>query len=449
MGQWLLEQEQAHPWIVERCATHGSAGPGTELKCILTFRADTGDKFTTTPSGSGALAASSEAEPPYQPSWPSQTRNTSGNTSPNRPRIDPPSHEMQINSSFYQAPHSHPAIGQRASGRTNAGPTLDNPQGTFNKFGQLSENPEAGRSFPARRLDGGEPRRNDFAAPSQLSRDGQFPQMSSRSSQGAVMSANHPEHDVGNSFIDAQYPGYASNHSQRQSFSGQSSSFLVQNRGLTNGAGQHMEEAELQNQMHGLTLDVANGNGLQGYGSTQSSFQFNPGSQPWETPQGLGQAYFQDGYANGINGVHDRRGSGVGRASPAGSAYRSPRSFSGTPQPGPDVWGSRPASRDHRIPFDSDRRGLMQPYQQPAQYPSASYLNTNYPQYGGFDSFQQVPQRVGYQGFHTHNMTARSSREHDPIAQASSPLLQEFRVTQKIMKEKGEKKGWELKVRMT
>lgn len=401
------------------------------------------------------MAASSEAEHSYQPSWPSQTRNTSGNTSPNRTRVDPPSHDIRINSSFYQAPpHSQSAIGQRTSGRPNPASVLDNTQGPFNKFGQLPENPETGRSFPSRRLDGSDSRRTEFAAPSQLSRDGPFSQMPSRSSQGATMPANHPESDFVNSFIDAQYPGYPSNHSQRESFSGQSSSFVGQSRGLPNGAGQHLEDHQLQSQMNGLTLDVASGNpngisasGLHGFGPAQSSFQFNPGSQPWETPQALGQAYFSDGYANGI---HDRRDSGVGRASPAGSAYRSPRVYAGTPQPGSDAWGSRPVSRDHRIPLESERRGLTQPYQQPAHYASAPYLNTTYPQYGGFDSFQQAQPRVGYPGFQPHNMAARSNREHDAIAQASSLLLQEFKISQKSNKNdsRGERR-WELKVRMT
>lgn len=414
---------------------------------MLTLLADTGDKFTAAPSGSGALAASSEAEPPYQPSWPSQTRNTSGNTSPNRPRVEPPSHDMQINSSFFQPPpHSQPAIGQRGSGRSNAGPVLDNPQGPFNKFGQLPENPETGRSFGPRRLDGGEPRRNDFAAPSQISRDGQFSQISNRSSQ------SHPDSDLGNPFMDAQYAGYPSNHSQHPSFSGQSSSFGVQSRrGLTNGAGQHMEEAELQNQMNSLALEAANGHpngisvsGIHGFGPAQSQFQFNPGSQPWENQQGLGQGYYHDGYANSI---HDRRGSGVGRASPAGSAYRSPRSFTGTPQPVPDVWGSRPASSDHRIPLDSERRGSMQPYSQGPQYASAPYFHPSYPQYGGFDNFQQVSQRVGYQGFQPHSTPARPIREQDTTTQASSPKLQEYRNSLRSSRDR--ERRWELKVWMT
>lgn len=69
------------------------------------------EAFSKAPSGSGALAATSEAEPwgnrsGWNTTEGTQNRNVSGNTSPNRSRLEAPIHDLNNNSTYYPSSQS-------------------------------------------------------------------------------------------------------------------------------------------------------------------------------------------------------------------------------------------------------------------------------------------------------------------------------------------------------
>lgn len=395
---------------------------------ILTVTADTSDNL---PTGSGTLTASSEAEPPYQGSWPAQARNPSGNTSPNRSRIDAPSHDLKLkNPSFYPSTPPQMAIGHRGPAKASSGQAPDG----INGLNPLSKHPETGLPYSAA-IDGGDSKHGNLNLRNQVSQNGQYPHPTNHHPQG-------PHAD----YVDTRYGGFPS-HSQRQSISGQSSSFTGPgSRGLGGASGRHREESGLPQLMSDMTLGsttgVSNGiSNLNGFQPPQSSFQLNPVSRPWENAASSTLGGFDTYGAN-------RRDSGVDGSSPA-SAYPSHRSFAGTPQPAKNIWGSRPASRDHQTSVNSTTHGLIQgeylPQNQLQQFATPHFVSQGFQQYGGgpYDNFQQ--QRLGYPGFVT-GPVFRPGRDNDSLGH--SPLLQEFRSHVKSGRLDKEKR-WELRVRIS
>lgn len=270
-----------------------------------------------------------------------------------------------------------------------------------------------------------------------------------------LVSARHESNHHG-PFRDLNYGTPASAiHSQRPSLAG--SSFPTHsNMGFDQSVAQQNQD-HLAESLGMMGLDSAPNGALNGVSySDGQGFQFNPGSQPWETPQGYGTGFARDTYTNGTG--FEKRGSIVGRNSPAGSAYHgtgglnSPRSFTGTPQPNADPW-SRPVSRNPRMSSDLDRRALGQYFlQQPAApfHPNAGYYSQNYQQiqapYGAYTDPRHPPHMAGYSmpmppyALGPGNIPTRPARDQDPGKAFRSTLLDEFINVKST-------KGWELKVR--
>ncbi|KAK4169247.1 putative pumilio protein [Cladorrhinum sp. PSN259] len=405
-----------------------------------TVARDPGDGFT--PSGSSALAATSEADGwssrgPWNSSNGTSNRNVSGTTSPSRTRAD--MGEIVGTGNFY-------SIGQPASQRTlngsNLASTLDSSNGGY-KFGSpfsefVDEKDNVG-AFNAK----SEPEQKISRFPTHRpSQDTSFFRTigggPSRDSQ--MSSSNHSEDDVhgqGNSFGGM----VSSNHAQRPSISGPSTSFHSQNgsRSYDNAVGAQAVEEDLSGGVGSITLG--------------QNFQFNPGSQPWENGSGY-QANFPRDSNYQTNLTFERRGSAADHNSPAGSTYRgpglsSPRTFSNTPQPTVDLW-SRPGSQDHRLGLDGDRRSFHQALgTQQSYYPNAYY--SNYQQFtnGGFDaSYGNARSAMpygGYQPMPQYSFPAsgvpptRPSRNQDSTTGVRSMKLEEFKSSSKSVKR------WELK----
>ncbi|KAK4238955.1 armadillo-type protein [Achaetomium macrosporum] len=353
--------------------------------------------FTSGPSGSGALAATSEADP-----WPgrsgtwnttdtTQSRTLSGNTSP-RSRSDASGQDM--NSAYYTAastigsrgllgskPTPSTALDSSSSPFKNVSPfpNYEDEGGGFASFGQLMKPDTEQRLHKL------------LSAQRQAQESSILNAVGSGPSRNSVSS--HPESDLHgqtNSYGDFGYgiPGAPGTHSQRPSLAG--SSFAAHNaRGFDSNSGRQTDQEQLAETFARLAMDngrngMANGpsNALSFTNGAQN-FQFNPGSQPWGSGQGYGA------YTNGT-GV-DKRGSIVGRSSPAGSVYRaggalnSPRGLADTPQPNADPW-SRPSSRDMRMGSDLDRRGMGPPF---IQQPPTPFFPDAY--YGpGYEHYAQV-----------------------------------------------------------
>ncbi|KAL2139635.1 hypothetical protein VTI28DRAFT_4911 [Corynascus sepedonium] len=251
-----------------------------------------------------------------------------------------------------------------------------------------------------------------------------------------------------NDLYGSTAPGY---HSQRPSLAGSSLSALGYDQTT-----ERQNHAQLVESLGMMGLDNAsNGamNGLQDalpYGNGAQNFQFNPGSQSWETGQGYDNGYAKTTYANGSN--LEKRGSIAGRNSPAGSTYRptgglnSPGGFGGA-NTSDNPW-SRPSSRDPRMAAELTRRGLGDSF---VQQPAASFIpNTFYQQQ--FSQFQAAyaqygdPRTMGGYGFAIPppyglgfpGIPTRPARDQAPGNSFRSALLHDFKHSPKS-------KRWELK----
>ncbi|KAK3997291.1 putative pumilio protein [Cladorrhinum sp. PSN332] len=403
---------------------------------------DPSDGFT--PSGSSALAATSEADGwssrggPWNSSNTAANRNVSGTTSPTRTRAD--LNEMASNGNYY--PITQPAS-QRALNVSNLTSTLEPSNGGYKfgpSFSEFDDDKDNGVSFngnsePEQKL-------SRFAThrPSQdTSYLGSIGGGPPRDSQ--MSSSNHSDDDIhgqANSFGAL----VGSNHAQRPSISGPSASFHSQNgsRSYDNTIGTQATEEGLSDRVGRMSLG--------------QNFQLNPGSQSWENGQGY-QGAFPHNNNYQINLSFDRRGSAVDHNSPAGSAYRgpglsSPRTFSNTPQPPVDLW-PRPVSQEHRLGVDSDRRGFHSTMStQPNYYANAIY--SNYQQFtnGGFDgAFGNTRAAIPYGGYQVPVAQypfppggvapTRPSRSQDPTTGMRSLKLEEFKSSSRSVKR------WELK----
>ncbi|KAK0630714.1 armadillo-type protein [Bombardia bombarda] len=283
-------------------------------------------------------------------------------------------------------------------------------------------------------------------------------------------SANHSETDLHTSgtsygelpygelpYGELPYGGQRALHSQRPSMTGPSLSYPNQaKRAYNHGVGQQTDSEELQDVM-ARKLDLGDApsgpsNGLSGmpFGNASQPFQFNPVSQPWDG-QGHGPVYpTAPGY--------EKPNSIAGRASPAGSTYRpglnSPKSYTGTPQPNPDLW-SRPTSRGHRVAAaDHDRRSSGQQFLQQQQQQQQYYTNYNYPAYQHqqypahlYDAYgpnprQSVPPSTYAMPMNpflgASGLPMRMSKDKDPANGVRSPLMEDFRMNNKSRR-------WELR----
>jgi len=257
-----------------------------------------------------------------------------------------------------------------------------------------------------------------------------------------------------NGFGDLNYvPTAPSRHSQRSSLAGPSFATSF-DQALSRQAQDQVADSLAMMGLDGGSNGTMNGrsNGAS-YGNGAQGFQFNPVSQPWET-QGYANGFTKDAYTNG-NGL-EKRGSIVGRNSPAGSTYHptgglnSPRSFKGTPQM-QQAW-PRPVSRNPRMEADPERQALSQFFalQQPTGY---NHPNSFYPQsYSPFQnpyaayadprhaSLAGYPLAMPQYGLGPGAIPTRPARDQDPGKDFRSALLDEFMTSKS-------NKGWELKVR--
>ncbi|KAK4190405.1 putative pumilio protein [Podospora australis] len=397
---------------------------------------DSNDGFSVGASGSSALASTEAGTWGSRAgTWNStdstQARNVSGHPSPNRTRSEVSMHEFP----------NYLTGTQRAVGGSKQATALDSTNGTYKystQFSDFADDKDGINSF------GGDAEQSHARLVQQPAQEQPF----LRGGHGRDSNGDDDMHGSANSFADFSFGNsQVPVHTQRPSLNGPSGSFHAQNRSYDNGMRKQASEDEVSDQLGRMAIGGGlNGtsSGLQSYGNGAQDFQLNPGSQVWDH----GQSFNPDGVS------YERRASQVDRSSPAGSTYRagngaglnSPRSFAGTPQPGPDSW-PRPVSRDHRLAPDNDRRGFQQSVApQQSFYTPNAYYNGGYPQFapGPYDSiYGNVRQPMPY---HNYQLPVaqypfgpggvppvRPSRD-DPVRGLRSVKLEEFRSSSKSSK---------------
>ncbi|KAL2263887.1 hypothetical protein VTK26DRAFT_4564 [Humicola hyalothermophila] len=415
--------------------------------------ADRSDAFSGAPSGSSALAATSEANPWNARSGP---WNPSDNTSP-RSRSDGSAHDMNGISPYYTAAS---AVSQRGPVGSKPQTTLDPSSSAFKfstSFAGFADETESRNALNQLKHEA-EQRLGKFSA-AQRHAQAQAQEPSFLNSLGnghsrdpSILPSTQTGSDI---FADYSYgvpATTASIHSQRPSLTGSSVSFPTSS---SRGYGQtplQPDDAELAERVGRIAMG-SDSNGAGGplvnlsnpYNAAQG-FQFNPVSQPWENGQSYQNNTARDMYANGPG--FEKRGSVVDRSSPTGSSYRaggglnSPRSFTGTPQPVPDSW-SRPGSRDPRLGADMDRRNVGQPFLPQAQGPffPGPYYNPGFQQVPHvYDPYLNARQQLPVPGFGvpmgpfpvgTGPLPFRPPSDRDPTKRVRSLALEEFRSSPK------------------
>ncbi|KAE9576903.1 Pumilio 2 [Colletotrichum fructicola] len=388
------------------------------------------DAFTTQPSGSGALAAGSEADTWGQGPWNqdgTQTRSASGSTSPNRTRDN----LHNSTSSFFD----NATIGQ-GRGFINGRPKSFLEEDKENtSFGASFNSPYEGYARQEKRgsketayLAGlgavGAPSRDSSIPPSRQSDDSHHSPPAFRDTFGGY------GHTPSNSIASTRpMPAHSS------SFPSQTTNqraFLANNR--------QMEDSDLASTFKkSMTLD--DGSGIaQTIGGGAPGFQFNPGSQPWRADV---NGAFPDAYADPVAQQQYKRGS-IASISGTPAQYRvvtSPKTYASQQT---DPW--RSSSRDLRMVSDGDRRTPVQPFipaQAPTFFPTGPYYNPNFagqfaPQV--YDPYirQQIPM-PGY-GLHmapysiSGVVPIRATKDQDPSKGMRSMLLEEFRSSSKSNK---------------
>lgn len=301
-----------------------------------TNKAVTDEQFPSGLSGSGALAAASEADPtwlnrntPWNVSDSSQTRPASGNTSPNRTRAP----NDQSLTDMSGTPFFNPArtnLVQQSPFGTQAKPsgtladmasmrypsTFDDRQNGSSQFGSIG-------GGPSYSMDMRTSRDSYLGAVGAPSRDSSIPP--SRQSDVDSHQANKFGETTLNSF------NYSSL-GQRPSLPTHSSSFTTQNNTRAYTSNSHLTDedlpshfarsATLQEPLEQMTNNLS-------YPAMTTPFQFNPGSQPWSSdPKSLINAQYR--------------------------STMSPKAYISTPASATDAW-SRPSSRDARMTQDLER----------------------------------------------------------------------------------------------
>ncbi|KAK4227927.1 putative pumilio protein [Podospora fimiseda] len=417
-------------------STNNAIGRFSKGRESLSTR-DPNDSFT--PSGSSALAATSEADgwtgrgAPWSSSNGPTLRNVSGTTSPNRTRAD--LNEVANRRGYY---HSTQPASQRAVNGSNLSSALESSNGGYkfnSPFSEFNDDNDNGVSF------------NNKSEPEQkLSRFTTHRPSQDTSFLGSIVggpSQNSPMASSNNSDDDIHGQSnhfgalVTGSHAQRPSLTGPSSSFHSQNgsRSYDGAVGTHVSEEDLSGRVGRLSLS--------------QNTQLNPISQPWENSQGYQGAFSRDSNYQ-INLSYERNGSAVDHSSPAGSTYHgpglsSPSSFSNTPQPPLDTW-SRSAAQDHRLGFD-DRRNFHPALAAQQNY----YQNSFYPNYGGFEgTYGNARPPIQYNGYQVPVAQypfppggvapTRPSRGQDPTTGLRSIKLEEFKSSPKSISSR-----WELK----
>ncbi|KAF7875133.1 hypothetical protein EAF04_002305 [Stromatinia cepivora] len=473
--------------------TIGSGFANTKRDASRSRAADN-DGFPDAPSGSGALAASSEADPwvarasgPWNPpdtTSPTLQSSHSGSTSPSHLRNSIPSQTPQSLLELQTYQQSRPAIGQGASfSRPQPKSSLDPSSGSFKfsrkpSFGfnddkenssQFSSNQESAYdidvSSRAFRMDQLSSQNTGYLGIGSASRDGSMPP--SRTSETGLNNLTFGNGNPTHGSIGGHTPNN-SIHSHRPSFSTISGSFAQTNSSryadLTT-----QTEAELREKFagFGLTNDIDQtgasqiGNALSSsYSPTnqnfnQQAFQVNGGSAMWNDGSNGSKVNNYDHFSNQApfadqayftKGPRFDRGS----VSPASSDYRrglnSPKYFSGTPPTGPEQIyrpSSRAGPRIPQGPSELDRRLQHVQYSQhqaylynsghfQAQYPPHLY---DYPP----QTFRQtnVPP-YGYPmplpPYPAQSIPTRPAKDQDVGLGVRSVLLEEFRSNAKSNK---------------
>jgi len=454
------------------------------------------DSFPDGPSGSGALAASSEADtwgartngpwnhrettsPPLQPSH-------SGNTPPGHLRTSIPAGTTQslleIQNSYTQ---SRPVIGQGAGfSRPQHKSSLDPSSGSF-KFsrkssfgfnddkensGQFASNADGsfdidGSSRPFRVDQIGSHNAAFLGISSSASREGSMPP--SRASDSGLSGSGLPFGNSNQPFGSIGHTPRSSIHSQRASFSGLPGSFPSQANGsrFTDAA---QTEVELREKFAGLGFgsDTEPANASQGSNYSPShpnyaqNYQLNGGSM-WNDTNSTGKGpHSFENHPNHAFSDQSYLGKGHrfgerGSISPAGSDHHrglnSPKYYSATATP---PTGSeqiyRPGSRGPRVqpgPSELDRRlqsihyAQQYMYSHPfqGQYPPQSYdfLPPNFRQ-GAVPYGYSIPLAATYPQAPV--IPTRPAKDQDVGVGVRSVLLEEFRSNSKS------NKRYELKV---
>lgn len=366
--------------------SRGESVLGQQTLSVTDVRPTAGkDDFSDGPSGSGALAASSEVDPwgaRSNGSWnPDNTSPTlqshSGSTSPSHTRSAVPNPTQQtlleIQNKFQQP---RPAIGQGASfSRSQPKSDLDPSSGPFKfvrkssfKNGIYNDDKEnSGQYNPSDTYDldvshryiplGNSGSRNPGAPPHSRGSDSVL--------NGGFGNSNTPFGSIG-----GHHTPNSSSHSQRQSFSGPSGSYSVQ----ASGPRYDPTEIELSEKLSGFGIghEAEQSTSSQvnnGFGTSYSpnNPHFTPQNYPFTNGPGMWgegnktlnnyDAYSNTPFADQAYFNKAARFTERGSVSPAGSDYRrggiSPRYYAGTPPVGPEQI-YRPGSRGPRFPQGSN-----------------------------------------------------------------------------------------------
>lgn len=438
----------------------GSLGRGTLLHADGREADRLTDVFNTYSSaGLGTVAAPSADMASWGAGYwnatdPKQTRAVSGSTSP-RTRSDASAHDTNPFPKFFPGP-STMSQGGPVGSRPATTAALEPSNGTFKYPSGFSDFVDEG--------DGDQFMTQEFergftgfstAAQRQQAQD----QLSLMNAVGSGPRKSVSSRAETDSFNDFTYgaPAAPSMHSQRPSLAG--STFSAQhNMGFDQNAGRqnHNQMVEAFGMMGMGSNPNGAPNNLQNplaYDNGSQNFQFNPGSQSWENGQGYGNGLGKDPYTNGS--AFEKRGSIVGRNSPAGSAYRaggglnSPKSFTGTPQPNGDAW-SRPTSRDPSLAAEIARRGLGEHFVQQPQTPffTNGFYSPNYAQFQSPYAAYGDPRHAAHLGGYgipvppylgPGTVPTRPARDQDPGRAFRSAILHEFKNSPKSRR-------WELQV---
>ncbi|GAB1320162.1 mRNA binding protein puf3 [Madurella fahalii] len=409
---------------------------------------DITDSFSSGPSGSGALAASSEADPWGSRSgrWSStdttQARALSGNASPSNPRPDAAGLGMNGNS-YYPTSST---IAQRGPVGSRPATALDPSTGPFRNAQQVPElvdDNEAVGPYGSLNLDP-EQRLGTFAGAQRPGQEQMFfnPVGNGSSRDLGLPSSSRPEPDLTNFSYGS--PAANSMHSQRPSLAA-AASFSAHNARAYDqtAAAKQTDEAEVVERLGRIALE-SDLNGAAYRNGTQN-FQLNPVSQPWENGQAYQNGFANDAYGNATG--FERRGSAVDRSSSAGSTFRagaglnSPRGFTAAPQPNGDSW-SRPASQGHRMGSEPDQRVLAQQllqHQPSSFYPNPYYhhsFQSSQPLYNLYSNNLRPGPLAGYgvpiaPYIAASGLPVHLGRDQDPGKGVRSLLLEEFRSSTK------------------
>ncbi|PNH42684.1 hypothetical protein VD0004_g4658 [Verticillium dahliae] len=394
------------------------------------------------PTGSGALIPDSQADTsawtttrPWNPDS-TQTRSTSGSTSPTRTR----------DNLFFDNPNG--AFGQArfANGRPKSFLEEEKENSSYGpNFGAY----EAERGFARHEKRGSQERTfmTMGAVGAPPSRDGSIPP--SRHSEESHHSPPAFRDTFG--YPSGHTPSNSiASHAQRPSIPGHSSSFPSQSNSTNNNNNNNsrsymtngrMDEADLSSQFSkGLTLDDATAlSQVLSNGGNGQSFQLNPGSQPW---LGGFNQHAPDVYSDYMTQYLASKRPSVDRYSPAPAAYRVanvPKSYSPHPT---DPWSQRAAHRDPRMVPDAERR-TPAPYMQPQAQPffPGPYYTGQYPAQfppSLYDFAGRAPMIPGYglpMGYPlTGHVPARPAKDQDSGKGVRSVLLEEFRSSSKSNK---------------